>query len=158
MRPGAWKISTFTALGLAGFLALHPLGSSDSKSGGPNAAKTSHQSGGILSWLSGGGYSSSDDTAPRTGTHLQQLRDARNPSETCEALRVLSLEATGDEEATSEIAARADATNVRQVRLCAISALEKIRSGAAKSYLGELVIDSDTCVRDGALHALAQKA
>jgi len=157
MRPGAWKISTFTALGLAGFLALHPLGGPDSAKGGPNAAKTSHQSGGILSWLSGGGYSSSEEPA-HTGTHLQQLRDARNPNETCEALRVLALEATGDEEATSEIAARADATNVRNVRICAISALEKVRSGAAKSYLSELVVDTDTYVRDAALHALAEKA
>lgn len=156
MRAGAWKISTFTALGLAGFLALHPLGPSDSKVG-PNGAAKTQKSGGILSWLSGGGYSAAEEPA-HTGTHLEQLRNARNPGETCEALRVLALEATGDEEATSEISARADATNVRNVRICAISALEKVRSGAAKSYLGELVIDSDTYVRDAALHALAQKA
>ena len=36
MRAGVWKISTFTALGLAGFLALHPLHSRDEKAG-PNA-------------------------------------------------------------------------------------------------------------------------
>ncbi|HEY2367773.1 MAG TPA: HEAT repeat domain-containing protein, partial [Polyangiaceae bacterium] len=156
MRASAWKISTFTALGLAGFLALHPLGPPDSKVG--PAAKTTQKSGGILSWLSGGGYSPADESAPHTGTHLQQLRDARNANETCEALRVLALEATGDEEATSEIAARADATNVRGVRVCAITALEKVHSGAAKSFLGELVTDPDTYVRDGALHALAEKA
>ena len=61
MRAGAWKISTFTALGLAGFLALHPLAAPDSKVG-PNGAKTSQKSGGILSWLSGGGYSSVDES------------------------------------------------------------------------------------------------
>jgi HEAT repeat protein len=157
MRAGVWKISTFTALGLAGFLALHPVQSRDDKVG-PNGAKTSHPSSGILSWLAGGSYSSGDTSPAHTGTHLQQLRDARNSTETCEALRVLALEATGDEEATSEIAAHTDATNPRNVRICAISALEKVRSGAAKSYLGELVADSDTWVRDNALHALAEKA
>src|SRR5260221_9154068 len=98
MRAGVWKISTFTALALAGFLALHPLQSRDEKAG-PNAAAKTHPSGGILSWLAGGSYSSGDTSPAHTGTHLQQLRDARNSTETCEALPVLALEAAGAEAA-----------------------------------------------------------
>jgi HEAT repeat protein len=156
MRAIVWKISTFTAIGVAAVLAFRPLGPRDEK-GGPAAEKPAHGSGGIFSWITGGG-SSSHSTAPHTGTHLQQLRDSRNPTETCEALRVLAPEATGDEEAASEIETHTDASQPRAVRTCAISALEKVRSAGARTYLGELVGDPDTYVRDAALAALATKA
>ncbi len=161
MRDGTlWKVSTFTALGLAGFLAFHPLGGADdSNAKGPagTVAKKSHN-GGILAWLSGGSSVSNEANAPHTGTHLVQLRAARNMTEECEALRVLSLEATGDEEAIGEIADRTAATHPRGVRTCAISALEKIPTAAARSYLGDLLNDTDTYIRDAALHSLAVKA
>jgi HEAT repeat protein len=162
MRQGAWKISTFAAVGVAAFLALHPLGRPDAGDEKGAAAKTAHHhaahhGGGLFAWL-GVGAPSSDTAAPRTGTHLQRLRDARNPAEQCEALRVLALEATGDEEATDTIGDYASSAHPRAVRFCAVGALEKVRSGAARSYLSDLVEDSDRYIRASALRALASQA
>src|SRR6185312_10414652 len=161
MRQGVWKVSTFVALAVAGFLALRPLGGHEATApGSPNAPHHAARSGGggLFAWLGGGSSSSSDATPARTGTHLQQLRDARNPGEQCEALRVLALEATGDEEATDAIGDLTTQGNPRTTRLCAISALEKVRSGASDSYLSDVVGDSDKWVRNSALHALASRA
>ena len=134
-----WKVSTFTALGLAAFLALHPIGPQGGPDGkGPAGvqAKKAHASGGILAWLSGASSSDTSTSAPHTGTHIVQLRNARNMMEECEALRVLGIEAAGDEEAIGEIADRTGPAHARGVRQCAISALEKIPIGRGAKLLG----------------------
>ena len=61
MRQGAWKVSTFVALGVAGFLALRPLGGGTASA--PPNAKTAHRAthtggSGLFAWLGAG--SSSD--------------------------------------------------------------------------------------------------
>ncbi|HEY1959458.1 MAG TPA: HEAT repeat domain-containing protein, partial [Polyangiaceae bacterium] len=149
------------ALGVAGFLALHPL--SGHEASAPGSANASHRpahsgGGGLFAWLGSASSTSSAATPAHTGTHLQQLRDARNPSEQCEALRTLALEATGDEEATDAIGDLTTPGGSRTTRLCAVTALEKVRSGASNSYLGDLLADEDKYVKSAALHALASRA
>ncbi len=156
MRAIVWKISTFAAIGAAAFLALHPVGTSSSVNDVAKGPKAHPSSGGFWSFL--GGATATDAPTSHTGTHLLALRNARNATETCEALRVLRTEATGDEEAISEIADHASASHPRNVRVCAISALELIPTAAARSYLTDLLNDSDTSVRDWAIRALAAKA
>jgi len=155
MRAIVWKISTFCAAGLAGFLALHPVSSNVEKGGGTVTKGHPVSSGGLWGLLGGG---PTDTAAPHTGTHVQALRSARNSNEECEALRALATEAAGDEEAIALIADHAGESHPRTSRVCAITALEQIPTAAARSYLADLLNDSDTTVRDWALRSLATKA
>jgi HEAT repeat protein len=157
MRAIVWKISTFSAAGLAAFLALHPVSPTVEKAGA-SATTTGHPASSNGLWGLFRGSSSTDTAGPHTGTHVQALRDARNATEECEALRALTTEAAGDEEAIGEIADHASVSHARPTRICAINALERIPTAAARSYLADLLNDGDTTIRDWALRALASKA
>ena len=156
MRAAAWKISTFVAAAAAVYFAVHPLGKTGTSSHpGAKEHEAAGSHGGVWGWLS----SSSGDTAPaHTGTHLQALRDARNPTEECEALAVLGEEGASDGEAVAEITDRTAASQPRNIRICAVRALEHVPTASARSYLTTLIDDEDTSVREWAMRALAGKA
>ena len=146
-----WKISTFAALGACAFLALHPPRSASGTADAPHAQK--RQNGFIGSLL---GAPEPDSLAERhVGQHLQALYASTTSQATCEALQALAPGAGGDEEATTAIGERTTEKWPFAVRGCAIDALSSVRTGAARSWLGDLLSDKDREVRKRAIHALA---
>jgi HEAT repeat protein len=87
-----------------------------------------------------------------TSTALVQLRSAKSTTAICEALTELGT--IGDEASVAAIAEFAGKPRT-STRTCAVTALGQSNSGAARSWLVELVGDRDADIRAAAVAALA---
>ncbi len=147
-----WKISTFGALGAAAFFALHPVTTKGEAAATKEltAARRPAAGGGLLGFFGG---SAPPPTDSPTGKLVIQFRGARTSAAACETLSLLSY--AGDDEATSAVAEGSEAKQRPEVRVCAVQALGRIKGGAARSWLGELIADRDSDIRSKALVALA---
>lgn len=146
-----WKLSTLAALGACAFLAIHPVRPAGGAA--PEAHARQHQNGFLGGLL---GASDPEGAAEHhVGRHLAELYAATTSQGTCEAISSLGTAAAGDEEATTALGERSTDKYPYAVRECAIVALGTVRTGAARSWLGDRLADPDRAVRRLAIDALA---
>jgi HEAT repeat protein len=156
MNTMYWKISTFAATGLAAFFAVHSYAATPPRekgSGierGPSAGAASS---GPVSWLGGLLASPPPVGVLAKGDPLAKLKAARSIRAECEALQEMGE--SGDDELTASIVDSASKSG--PVRECAIEALGKVKSGAARSWLADLLHDTDAKVRLAAVDALGAR-
>jgi HEAT repeat protein len=158
-RALPWKISTFAALGLAGFFAVrapHGAAAATSAAGvGAGPSETpARASGGGGGWLPGW-LAAPPPVESGTSKALVQLRSAKSPSAICEALTELGT--IGDEASVAAIAEYAGKPRT-STRACAVTALGQSNTGGARSWLVELLGDKDADIRAAAVTALAVHA
>jgi HEAT repeat protein len=157
MRPVYWKVSTFASMGLAVAFAVHPLGAKAGPGAIASAQAADHTSSrdqgapGPAAWL--GGFFASPPASPTVAKTdpLAKLNAARSMSAQCEALADMA----GDEELVQNIIDYAGKSG--RVKSCAIEALGKSKSAAARSWLADLLHDPDTQVRVAAVDALGAR-
>ncbi len=165
MRGAFWKVSTFSALALAGFFAIHPFHSSSASS--PTSSTTDAHGGGSSASGGGGGgifsflgFGGSDAPLPATASvadKIADLRAAKTQNQQCEALSTLASVAGTDDAAVAAIADYTTAKTSSTVRSCAVRSLGVVRTGASTSWLTELLRDEDRNVRLEALSALTSR-
>ncbi len=165
MRGAFWKISTFGALALAGFFAIHPIHSAVSSASPTSSPSDPHHGsssgssggGGIFSFLGFGSVDAPVAATANVADKIADLRNAKTQDQQCDALSSLASSAGTDEAAVSAIADYTSAKNSSTVRACAVRSLGVIRSGSSTSWLTELLRDEDRNVRLEALSTLTNR-
>jgi HEAT repeat protein len=156
MKALYWKISTFASLGAAAFFALRAPSGAPHR---PGSAAVEHGStassgaAGPAGWFGGLFATPAHADTIAKANPLSKLESARSARAQCDALNELA-EST-DEAATQAIIDFAGKTG--HVKDCAISALGKSKSSAARSWLSDLLHDKDAQVRIAAVDALAAR-
>lgn len=152
MKPVHWKLTTFASLGAAAFFALHPLQTSGSSN--ESAKSVKHQNG-FLGSLFGIGEGDEQSPTHHVGQKLVALQTAKTNTAMCEAMNALGPQAAGDEEATSALGERTTDKYPFEVRVCAIGSLGYVKTGAARTWLGDLLNDGNREIRQEAIRVLA---
>jgi HEAT repeat protein len=157
MRAIYWKVSTFVSMGTATVLMIRVWTTRLPSYGGGHGADRIQEAPPLFSdspsWFGGLLAPSPSAHTSRREDPRSKLAAARSIRAQCEAFTEMAE--AGDDELTPTLIDFASKPGGG--RLCAIGALAKVKSGAARSWLGDLLHDADAQVQLAAVDAIASR-